>query len=154
MTVAHAAEQRELGIPAHWFKCVLRQIEHALLRRRRAFTSVDVEFCRTHMLPVAGPKAALSVGERQAKCFGKPHSRRCAAAISLYFTMSARHRGSEQSQGAGRRYGVSARLYGELDEDAFDVGLHCLGGNLQLLRDPFVGKSTAHRAQHAVFART
>jgi hypothetical protein len=60
----------------------------------------------------------------------------------------------EQSQGAGRRYGVSARLYGELDEDAFDVGLHGLRGNLQLLSDTFVGKSEAHRAQDAVFART
>src|SRR5882757_8131125 len=62
--------------------------------------------------------------------------------------------GSEQSKSAGRRYGVSARLHGELDEDAFDVGLHGLGGNLQLLSDAFVGKSTAHRAQDAVFART
>jgi hypothetical protein len=34
------------------------------------------------------------------------------------------------------------------------VGLHSLGCNLQLLSDAFVGKSTAHRAQHAVFART
>src|SRR5260370_40901936 len=68
--------------------------------------------------------------------------------------MSARQRGSEQAQSAGRRYGVSARLHGKLDEDAFDVGLHCLGGNLQLLSDAFVGKPIAHRAQDAVFART
>ena len=71
-----------------------------------------------------------------------------------YFTMSARQRGSEQSQSAGRRYCVSACLHGEFDEDAFDVGLHGLGGNLQLLSDAFVGKSIAHRAQDAVFART
>jgi hypothetical protein len=44
--------------------------------------SVDVESCRTHVLPVAVPKAAPSAGERQAKCFGKPHSQRCAAVIS------------------------------------------------------------------------
>ena len=62
--------------------------------------------------------------------------------------------GSEQSQSPGRRYRVSARLHAELDEDAFDVGLHGLGGNLQLLSDAFVGKSTAHRVQDAVFART
>src|SRR5258708_20760105 len=61
--------------------------------------------------------------------------------------------GSEQSQSAGRRYGVSARLHGELDENAFDVCLHGLGGNLQLLSDAFVGKSIAQRAQDAVFAR-
>ena len=60
---------------------------------------------------------------------------------------------SEQPQSPGRRYGVSARLHGQLDEDAFDVSLHGLGGNLQLLSDAFVGKSTAHRAQDAVFAR-
>src|SRR3984893_15440066 len=68
--------------------------------------------------------------------------------------MSPRYRGSEQSHSPGRRYGVSARLHGEPDEDAFDVGLHGFGGNLQLLRDAFVGKSIAHRAQDAVFART
>src|SRR5882757_3171964 len=62
--------------------------------------------------------------------------------------------GSEQSQSAGSRYGVSAGLYGELDEDAFDVGLHGLGSDLQLLGDTFVGKSTANRAQDAVFARS
>ena len=61
--------------------------------------------------------------------------------------MSARHPGSEQSQSAGRRYGMSVRLHGELDENAFDVGFHGLGGNLQLSSDAFVGKSTAHRAQ-------
>lgn len=48
-------------------------------------------------------------------------------------------RGSEQPQSVGRRYGVSTRLHGKLDEDAFDVGLHGLRGNLQLLRDAFVG---------------
>ena len=42
---------------------------------------VDVEICRTHVLPVAIPKAAPAAGERQAKCFAKPHSRSCAAAI-------------------------------------------------------------------------
>src|SRR5260221_13047105 len=86
----------------------------------------------------------------------QPEVRRGHFAIDsqYYFTMSARHRGSEQSESAGRRYGVSARLHGELDEDAFDVGLHGLGGNLQLSSDAFVGKSTAHRAQDAVFART
>ncbi len=73
---------------------------------------------------------------------------------NVNFTMRALNRDSEQSQSAGRRYGVSARLHGELDEDAFDVGLHGLGGNLQLLGDAFVGKSAAHRAQDAVFART
>jgi hypothetical protein len=34
------------------------------------------------MLPVAVPKAAPSAGERQAKCFGKPHNQRRAAAVS------------------------------------------------------------------------
>jgi hypothetical protein len=68
--------------------------------------------------------------------------------------MSPRYRGSEQAQSVGRRYGVSARLHGKLDEDAFDVGFHDLGGNLQLLSDAFVGKATAHRAPDAVFART
>src|ERR1700679_1615909 len=69
----------------------------------------------------------------------------CASRISR-LTDKPMHRGSEQSQSAGRRYGVSARLRGELDEDAFDVGLHRLRGNLQLLSGAFVGKSTAHRA--------
>src|SRR6202051_1284258 len=73
--------------------------------------------------------------------------------VTMLFTMSARHGDSEQSQSAGRRYGVSARLHGELDENAFDVGLHGLGGNLQLLSDAFVGKAVAHRTQDAVFAR-
>ncbi len=68
--------------------------------------------------------------------------------------MSARQRASEQPQSAGRRYGVRARLHGEFDEYAFDVRLHGLWGDLQLLSDAFVGKSTAHRAQDAVFART
>jgi hypothetical protein len=68
--------------------------------------------------------------------------------------MSPQYRGSEQAQSVGRRYGVSARLHGKLNEDAFDVGFHGLGGNLQLLSDAFVGKSIAHRAQDAVFART
>jgi len=43
---------------------------------------VDVESCRTHVLPVAVSKAAPTAGERQANCFGKPHSQSCAAAIS------------------------------------------------------------------------
>jgi hypothetical protein len=34
------------------------------------------------MLPVAVPKAAPSVGERQAKCFGKLHNQTRAAAVS------------------------------------------------------------------------
>jgi hypothetical protein len=68
--------------------------------------------------------------------------------------VSDRNVASEQPQSGGRRYGVSARLHGELDEDAFDVGLHGLGGNLQLLSDALVGKSAAHRAQDAVFSRT
>ena len=50
-----------------------------------------------------------------------------------------------------RRERATAR---ELDENTFDVGLHGLGGNLQLLSDAFIGKPTAHRAQNAVFART
>src|SRR5580704_7001838 len=70
------------------------------------------------------------------------------------FTMGAQRSGSEQSQSAGGRYGMGARLHGELDEDAFNVGLYGLGGNLQLLSDAFVGKPIAHRAQDAVFART
>ena len=141
--VAHAAKQHPVGIPAYLLQGVLRQIERALLRRPSALTRVDVGSCRTHMLPVAVPKAAPSTGERQAR-----------GPLESYFTRSARRRGSEQSQSDGRRYGVSTRLHGELDEDAFDVGLHGLGGNLQLLSDAFVGKSTAHRVQDAVFART
>jgi hypothetical protein len=42
---------------------------------------IDVENCRTHVLPVAVPKTAPEAGERQAKCFGKPHSQARAAAI-------------------------------------------------------------------------
>jgi|HubBroStandDraft_2_1064218.scaffolds.fasta_scaffold463530_2 hypothetical protein len=68
-------------------------------------------------------------------------STRCSASVC---TMGARPRGSEQSQSTGRRYGVSARLHGELDEDAFDVGFYGLGGNLQLLSNAFVGESGAH----------
>ena len=74
-------------------------------------------------------------------------------AHNVNFTMGG-YRASEQSQSAGPRYGVSARPDGELDEDAFGVGLHGLGGNLQLLGDAFVGKPAAHRAQDDAFART
>src|ERR1700722_20248387 len=59
---------------------------------------------------------------------------------------------SEQSKIDGGRYGVSARLHGELDEDAFGVGLYGLGGNLQLLSDAFVGNSIVQRVQDPVFA--
>ena len=69
---------------------------------------VDVESCRTHVLPVAVSKAAPAAGERQAKCFGQLRSQSCAAAIfprrdvlastlprfrppQRYFTMSARY---------------------------------------------------------------
>jgi len=60
---------------------------------------VDVESCRTHVLPVAAccclsllvaaSKAAPAAGERQAKCFGKPHSQSCVAAISPRRTVLA-----------------------------------------------------------------
>ncbi len=134
----------------------------------------DLEICRTHTLQAALPKATPSTHERHAKCFCKPHGQSCAATLSQsthgmslsrvhpppFSTLttltlpSARYRGSKQPQSAGRRYGVSARLDGELDEDAFGVGLHGLGANLQLFSDPFVGKPTAHRAQDAVLAGT
>jgi len=42
---------------------------------------VDVESCRTHVLPIAVSKAAPAAGERQAKCFAKPHNQSCATAI-------------------------------------------------------------------------
>ena len=49
---------------------------------------------------------------------------------------------------------MSTRLHRKLDEDTFDVGLHGLGGDLQLLGDAFIGKARANRAKNAVFART
>jgi hypothetical protein len=61
---------------------IARYIDHALLRWWSAFTRIDVESCRTHVLPVAVAKAAPSAGERQAKRFRNPHSQGCTAAIS------------------------------------------------------------------------
>jgi hypothetical protein len=84
----------------------------------------DVKSRRTHMLPVAIPKAAPSAGEGQAKCFDKPHSRRCAAAL---FATLSRARGNV-AQSRPRAPAVDTTW-----------------GNLQTLSDAFVGKATAHR---------
>jgi hypothetical protein len=95
----------------------------------------------SHDLPTVNLHCHLAQAEFRCDPLGGPpdDDERHDLTFALAEIGSTGRRGSEQSQSAGRRYCVSARLHGEFDEDAFDVGLHGLGGNLQLLSDAFVG---------------
>src|ERR1700690_4195886 len=53
-------------------------------------------------------------------------------------------RALQQPHRAGPTYGLGARTGAELHENALVVRFHCLGRNLEVAGDPFVGRSLAY----------